>query len=172
MPFANEREMYAPVCAWLERFLQSRHTEAKIYVFDSSRRSLTRLIQETGLSANLPAEWHSWDIFVDVVGFACTAQQTYLAFVECKLGGITLGNFSQLLGYSRVALPQYSLITSPQGASDSLRSLLLTYERTDILQYHYEQGRISLSVAVARWDEKGMCIDAGSVISGQNNLWR
>ncbi len=172
MAFTSEKEMYSPVCAWLEKFLQSRHSRAKIYVFDSSRRSLARLIQETGLSANLPAEWQSWDIYVDVVGFACIARQTYLAFVECKLGAITLGNFSQLLGYSRVALPQYSIIISPQGASDSLRSLLLTYERTDILQYHVEQGRISLSVAVARWDENGEYIDVGSIISGQNNLWR
>jgi len=164
--------MYAPVCLWLERFLQNRNRGAKIYVFDSSQRSLTRIIQEKGLSTNLPAEWHSWDIYVDVVGFACTAKQTYLAFVECKLGAITLGNFSQLLGYSRVALPQYSIIVSPQGASDSLRSLLLTYERTDILQYHSEQGRLSLVVAVARWDDNGACIDVGSVISGQNNLWR
>lgn len=172
MPFTSEKEMYSPVCAWLESFLQSRHRKAKIYVFDSSRRSLARLIQDTGLSANLPAEWHSWDIFVDVVGFAFTNEHTYLAFVECKLGAITLGNFSQLLGYSRVALPQYSIIISPQGASDSLRSLLLTYERTDILQYHFEKGKIPLSVAVASWDENGKCIDIGSVISGQNKLWR
>lgn len=172
MAFISEKEMYAPVCAWLEKFLQSRHSRAKIYVFDSSRRSLARLIQEAGLSANLPAEWQSWDIYVDVVGFACTSQQTYLAFVECKNTYITLSHFSQLLGYSRVALPQYSLIISPQGASDSLRSLLLTYERTDVLQYHFEKGRISLSVAVARWDENGECLDAGSTISRQNNLWR
>lgn len=172
MPFTSEKEMYAPVCLWLDKLLKGRHKGAKISVFDSSRRSLARIIQETGLSANLPTEWRSWDIYVDVVGFACTAQQTHLAFVECKLGAITLGNFSQLLGYSRVALPQYSIIISPRGASDSLRSLLLTYERTDILQYYYQLGKISLSVAVARWDEKGVCIDAGSVISGQNNLWR
>jgi hypothetical protein len=172
MSFTSEKEMYAPVCVWLERFLQSRHSGATIHIFDSSRRSLARLIQETGLSANLPAEWHSWDIYVDVVGFACTTQHTYLAFVECKLGAITLGNFSQLLGYSRVALPQYSIIISPQGASDSLRSLLLTFERTDILQYHVEQGRLPLSVAVASWNENGACIDVGSVISGDNNLWR
>lgn len=164
--------MYPQVCEWLENFLQSRHSKAKVRVFDSSRRSLSRLIQETGLSANLPAEWQSWDIYVDVVGFAFTSHQTYLAFVECKNSHITLSHFSQLLGYSRVALPQYSIIISPQGASDSLRSLLLTYERTDILQYHFEKGKIPLSVAIAHWDENGKCIDSGSTISGQNNLWR
>lgn len=172
MPFTNEKEMYAPVSSWLKRFLQSRHLRAKIYVFDSSRRSLARLIQETGLSANLPAEWHSWDIYVDVVGFACTTKQTYLAFVECKFSFITLRDFSQLLGYSRVAIPQYSIIISPKGASDSLRSLLQTFERNDILQYYVEKGKLPLSVAVARWDENGECIDIGSMISGQSNLWR
>ena len=172
MPFNSEREMYPAVCKWLERFLQNRHRGAKVFVFDSSRRSLARLIQETGLNANLPAEWHSWDIYVDVVGFAITARQTLLAFVECKNTLITLGHLSQLLGYSRVALPNYSLITSPQGASDSLRSLLVTFERTDILRYHSERGKLSRSVAVARWDENGACIDIGSIIAGENNLWR
>jgi hypothetical protein len=171
MPFANEREMYPAVCAWLERFLRNKHRGADVFVFDSSRRSLARLIQEAGLNTDLPAEWHSWDIYVDIVGFACTARQTSLAFVECKKGYITLSHLSQLLGYSRVALPQYSLIISPQGASDSLRSLLVTFERTDILHYHSERGKLSLSVAVARWGEHGACIDLGSVISGENNLW-
>jgi hypothetical protein len=48
---------------------------------------------------------------------------------------------------------------------------LVTFERTDILRYHSERGKLPLSVAVARWDENGVCIDIGSVISGENNLW-
>lgn len=172
MAYKNVKEIYPPVCLWLERFLQNRHPKAKIYVFDSSKRGVARIIEEKGLSANLPAEWQSWDIYVDVVGFACTEKQTFLAFVECKISFITLSHLSQLLGYSRVARPQYSIITSPKGASNSLISLLLTFGRTDVLKYHTEQGKIPLSVAVSRWDENGNCLDIGSLIAGNNNLWR
>jgi hypothetical protein len=170
--YRNEKEIYPAVCQWLMAFLQKRHKDAEIRVFDSSRKSLARLIQETGLIANLPPEWQSWDIYVDVVGFARTPQTTALAFVECKIVAITLAHLSQLLGYSRVALPHYSIVLSPQGASDALKSLLVTFERKDVLAYQTEKGKLSRSIAVARWDETGSCIDLSSTISGDDNIWR
>ena len=172
MPFRRESDMYPAVCQWLAGFMQSRHRDAKIHVFDASRKSLARLINETGLIKNLPAEWQSWEIYVDVVGFAITPKATVLGFAECKNEAITLSHLSQLLGYSRVALPQYSILIAPQGASDALRSLLVTFGRTDVLQYHTQKGRLPRSVAVARWDELGACIDLGTIICGSDNVWR
>src|SRR5689334_2883995 len=158
MAYKNEKEMYPFVCQWLGAFLQGRHKKAEIKVFDASRKSLSRLIQETGLFKNLPAEWQSWDIYVDIVGFALTPTSTSLAFAECKNEAITLSHLSQLLGYSRVALPEYSVVLSPQGASDALRSLLVTFGRTDVLVYHQDRGKMPRSVAVAKWNESGCCL--------------
>jgi hypothetical protein len=172
MSYQREKDMYPPVRRWLQGFLRSKHRGADIQVFDSSRKSLARLIQETGLLRNLPLEWPSWDIYVDVVGFACTAKTTALAFVECKNGAITLAHLSQLLGYSRVALPRYSILIAPQGASSALNSLLVTFGRTDVLQYHTPSGQLSRSVAIAKWDENGACLDLGSIICGNDNVWR
>ncbi|MCC7355454.1 MAG: hypothetical protein IT330_17065 [Anaerolineae bacterium] len=169
MTYRQESDMYPFVCQWLTGFLSDRHRHATIRVFDSSRKSLSRLIQETGLITNLPPEWPSWDIHVDVVGFALTEKATGLAFVECKNVGITLGHVSQLMGYSRVALPQYSFIVSPQGASDSLRSLLLTFGRLDVLHYQSQAGRLPRSIVVARWDETANCIDVGSLVTNDVN---
>ncbi len=90
MAYQKESDMYPSVCEWLKGFLHSRYRKTNIRVFDTSRKSLARLIQETGLSSNLPPEWQSWDIFVDVVGFAFTKQKTELTFVECKNTAITL----------------------------------------------------------------------------------
>jgi hypothetical protein len=167
--FQKESGMYPPVCKWLEKFLQDRYRNASVRVFDASRKSLARLVQETGLIANLPPEWLSWDIHVDVVGFATANKSTDLAFVECKNEAITLGHVSQLLGYSRVALPQYSFIVAPQGASDSLRSLLLTYHRLDVLEYFRHPGSLPRSILVAQWNETAGCIDPGSIITGDSN---
>ncbi len=172
MAYRNEKEMYPAVCQWLSVFLKGRHRGAAVQVFDASRKSLARLIQETGLFKNLPVEWQSWDIYVDVVGFAISPTTTALAFAECKNEAITLAHLSQLLGYSRVALPHYSVILAPQGASDALRSLLVTFGRTDVLAYHAEKGKLPRAVAVARWNELGACLDVGSIISGSDNVWR
>jgi len=92
-----------------------------------------------------------------------------MAFVECKNEPITLAHVSQLLGYSRVALPRYSFIVAPQGASDSMRSLLLTYNRTDILEYLNKPGQLPRSIITARWNETANCIDAESLITGDKN---
>jgi hypothetical protein len=169
MPFQQERDMYPLVCTWLKGFLRSRYRKADIRVFDASRKTLCRLIQEHNLMQNLKPEWPSWTIQVDIVGFVRTPQATELAFVECKNTPITLDHLSQLLGYSRVACPSFSFLIAPQGTSDSLRSLLLTFNRIDVLEYDWEPGTFSRSIIVARWDETANAIDRNSIITGDQN---
>lgn len=169
MPYAQESDMYPLVSEWLQTFLNSRHPRANIRVFDASRRSLARLIQETGLTDHLAPEWPSWDIHVDIVGFILTERLTKLAFVECKNTPIALVHLSQLLGYSRVALPEYSFLMAPQGASDTLRTLLLVHHRLDILEYHTQAGNLPRSMVVARWDEAANQIDASDMITSDRN---
>lgn len=161
--------MYPPVCKWLAAYLQDRHRRATIRVFDASRKSLARLIKEQNLSNNLPPEWASWDIYIDIVGFILTSKATQIAFVECKNASLTLINLSQLLGYSRIVLPQHSFLIAPQGASDSLRSLLVTFNRLDVLEYYKRAGQLPRSIVVARWDEVSSSIDSGSIICGDEN---
>lgn len=134
--------------------------------------TIEKKITNNHSDAASPAEWQSCDIYVDIVGFALTAAATRLAFIECKNEPVTLSHLSQTIGYSRVALPDYSIVISPQGASDALRSLLSTFGRADVLQYHIQKGKLPRSIAVARWSESAGCIDAGSIISGNDNLWR
>lgn len=172
MPYRKESDMYPAVCKWLVAFLQGRYRNTEINVYDTSRKSLARLIQEIGFFRNLPEEWQSWDIYVDIVGFARTEKFTALALVECKNEPITLSHLSQTIGYSRIALPHYSIVISPQGPSDSLRSLLITFSRTDVLQYYKEQGKLPRSIAVARWSETAGSIELGSIIAGNDNSWR
>ena len=161
--------MYSPVSKWLGEYLQDRHRKATVRVFDASRKSLARLIKEQSLSANLPPEWVSWDIYIDIVGFILSKATTELAFVECKNAAHTLINLSQLLGYCRIVNPLYALLLAPQRPSDSLRSLLVTYNRMDVLQYHKSAGKLPRSIVVARWDEISGSLDNNSIIRGDEN---
>jgi len=165
MPFLNEKEMYPVVCEWLEKYLKSKHPRAEVRVFDTSQRSLARVISDTGLSKNLPPEWQSWDIYVDVVGFVITSKSTSLALVECKLNSITLSHLSQTIGYSRVALPLYSFVVSPRGASAAIVSLLKTHRRIDVLEYQWFKDGTSRAIVVAKWDESAKTIDLGTMLS-------
>lgn len=164
MAYAREQSMYPHVCEWLKAFLADRHAAGSVRVIVASRNSLSRLVQHTGLATSLPAEWPSWDIHVDVVGLVRAATSIETAFVECKNVPITLGHLSQLLGYSRVARPLYSFLISPQGMSGALRSLLQTYQRTDILEYHVVRGKVARSIVVGRWDEAARTLDWGSIV--------
>lgn len=162
----RESELYPFIVRWFSSYLQDRFPHDTVLVLDSSRKSLSRLIRERGLFAGLPDEWPSWDIHVDIVGFVSTQRRKYLSFVECKVNALNLDHMSQLLGYSRVANPLHSFLISPEGVSDSLRSLLVTYGRLDVLDYSNSPGHLPRSIKVARWDHGAEAIDVGSMITG------
>jgi hypothetical protein len=160
----READLYPDVVNWLAQYLKDRHANSVISTFDTSRKSLVRLIQEKELMLNLPPDWTSWDIFVDVVGFVISPTETQLALVECKNEAITLNHLSQIIGYSRVVRPRYAFLTAPQGVSGALSQLLNTFNRRDILIYGTPPGKRAYSIQVGRWDVNGKQIDPLTLI--------
>ncbi len=169
MTYLREDEMYVPVKEWLLSYLQTRHKKAVVKVFDSSKQSLSRIISDNNLQAVVPPEWVSWDIQVDVVGFAVAGTDSSVALVECKLDPLTLRDLSQLIGYCRVAKPLYAFLVSPKGISDSLLSLLKTYKRIDILSYGERKGKLPLSIVLAGWSSDTKDLDWSSVVTDDQN---
>lgn len=165
MPYMRERDMYASVVSWLEARLKWHYSGATIRVLDTSQEQLTRVIQREKV-VGLPADWVSWDIQVDITGFIITSDQTRIIFVECKNKPLTLDHLSQLLGYSRVAHPEHALLIAPQGIGTSLRSLLVTYSRRDVLIYGQQRGQLERSLVIARWDEHRNDLDRSTIITG------
>lgn len=164
MPYNAEEEMYPDVVAWLEQFLRDKFKRCETTARDTHHRPLNRVIEQTGLiPANRP-EWPTYDIRVDVTGFIISAKGIELVFAECKLTPISLRDISQLLGYSRVALPVYSCILSPAGISGHVASLLQTYSRYDILQYEWPKGETPRSIMVATWNQSRLGIDYTSML--------
>ena len=171
MRYATEREMYPEVRRWLEDFLRHRHPRSKISVLDASRQPVYHVLRNLQLTG-LPSDWESWDIRADVLGIVSSKLSTRLAIVECKNRTITLAHLSQLLGYCRVAQPEYAFILSPFGASDLLKRLLLTYGRKDVLVYQHREGKIARSLIIARWDPTTNSLDYASLVTGDDNVGR
>lgn len=144
--YAREKEMYPEVMTWLKRALSGMWPRADVETYDTSVVALRRFLEAHGLQELFP-QYQSYDIHVDVTGIVRTKRDAYLAFVECKVNPITLGDLSQLLGYSRVALPIYSIIVSPAGIGGAMSYLLRTCGRLDVLDYG--QGR---RLKLATWD--------------------
>ena len=166
MKYESEKEMYPDVCRWLKDFLTSRFQSADVDVYDLSRTSLSRFLR-TYDKGKFPAEWVTWDIQVDIVGFVHHLQElTSLVFVECKNTRLTLAHLSQLLGYSRIAQPLYSFLISPTSFSSTLVSLLQDYQRRDVLEYHWENGKSPRQIIVAQWEVVACNLNRHTMIGG------
>ncbi|MBM3235353.1 hypothetical protein FJZ31_03530 [Candidatus Poribacteria bacterium] len=164
--YKQEKEMYPDVCQWLEQFLKSRFQRATIEVCNLSESSLSRFLTTHNMG-DLSPEWVTWDIKVDVVGFIQRPNRlTSLAFVECKIVRLTIEHLSQLLGYSRIAIPVFSFLISPLGLSPKLISLLQEYRRLDVLEYHWEKGKRPRRVVVAQWDTIARNLNWQNAIGG------
>lgn len=137
--------MYAPVAAWLRRFMAGRFPRSEVRVEDTHSTVLSRFVQDEGIQRFYP-EYQSFDVMVDVVGLVRSTKMCNLVFVECKLNPITLRDVGQLLGYSLVVQPAASFVISPRWWSSSLKSLLETYGRTEVLQYGKR------AIRVCKWD--------------------
>lgn len=170
MAYKKESELYPEVVNWLQGFLEHRYSDATIRVEDLSRTSITEYIRRSNLQKYFPSDWVTWDIQVDVVGFIYTNDKAHLVFVECKLGSLNLMHLSQLIGYSRVAKPSFSFLISPVGISNSLLSLLETYNRKDVLEYHWPENTFAQSICVSKWDKYSKSIDLSQCI--RNNLYQ
>lgn len=156
--YINENQMYRDVKDWLERIMHRRYKKIPIIVEDTSRVKLSDFIQKKGISDYFPTEYITYDIKVDVTG-VILKKVAELILVECKLKEITLRDLSQLIGYTVITNPKYSILLSPSGISNNLLRLLNVYNRRDILKY----GR-NKSIIIARWDINKKDIDYNSVI--------
>jgi hypothetical protein len=139
--------------------LQSKFKNARICVEDTSKKALSKWLLEKGFHKYFPY-YQTYEIEVDVTGVILESnKEAYLGFIECKLGKISLRDFSQLLGYSKVALPLYSIILSPKGISQSLNLLFNIARRNDILYYSTDKH-----IFIATWLEREKEIDFSTII--------
>ncbi len=156
--------MYPFVEQWLNAFLKERYPQRQASTLICNSQKLNAVVRRLGLTSLLPGEWQSWDVKVDIVGFAHDDRSIAIALVECKIKPVSLQYLSQIIGYSRVVKPDLSLILSPQGVSDPLKKLILNFGREDILEYGDKHHQGPRKIVIARWDTNTNTPDYGSLI--------
>jgi len=154
----NETALYPDVAKWLKRYLKDRHPHSSVVAYDTHKINLSKLILDKNIQAYFP-QFNAFDIKVDITGLIASAKSVHMAFVECKIKPITLKDLGQILGYSKVAKPQYSFIISPEGLSTPLNSLICSFGRHDILDYGD-----GLRIKLATWNISRREIDSDSLV--------
>jgi hypothetical protein len=156
--YNSEKEMYPEVFNWLLKHLKGIYPKSEIEVFDTSKINLCEFIRRKNLSIYF-SEFETYVIKVDITGVIKYKEKCLLAFVECKLNLISLKDISQLIGYSKVVRPTFSLILSPAGISSPVNKLINIYKRYDILTYWD-----TLNVRIAKWNRITKEIDQASLL--------
>lgn len=165
MKYSSELDMYQPVIGWFQSFLRGKIRRARVEVHDTHSSSLNKYVHQNGLQSYFDSDlWQTFDIRVDVTAFVAAPRVKGLAFVECKTKPIALRDVSQMLGYSRVAAPLYSYLLSPAGISGVVKSLILGYDRSDVLEYDWSSGQTPKRIVLGRWDPVIQALDATSVL--------
>ncbi len=165
MKYDNEQQMYSDVAKWLSGLLKGKYRGARIEVRDTHAVQLNSYIVRHGLQEYFDGDqWQTYDIKVDLTAFVKNQSRKGLVFVECKTTNISLLNVSQLLGYSRVALPLSSYLVSSNGIGTSVQSLITKYGRSDILEYHWGKGEFARNIIIGKWDSNMKTIDPNTVL--------
>jgi len=153
--YSNEIEMYPDIVEWLKINLKQKFGKKalKITVLDTHDSDLSNFIMSLSYQKFFP-EFSTYKIRPDITGFIEYKDKVDLVFVECKNTSLSLIHLSQLIGYSCIALPIYSILLSPQGMGQTLNKLLKNYNRSDILEF-----RPNKTIHVIKWDKSKQDID-------------
>ena len=153
--YSNEIEMYPDIIVWLKNRLQGEFGKKakKITVLDTHDSDLSNFIMKLNYQKFFP-EFTTFKIRQDITGFIEYENKVDLVFVECKNAKLTLINLSQLIGYSCIALPIFSILIAPQGTGTTLNKLLTSFNRKDVLEF-----RPKRKIEVLKWDKNKQDID-------------
>ncbi len=153
--YKSEIEMYPDIIQWLDKRLNEKYANKakKIIVLDTHDSDLSNFIMKLNYQKFFP-EFTTYKIRQDITGFIEYEDKIDLVFVECKNAKLNLINLSQLIGYSCIALPIFSILIAPQGMGTTLSKLLNSFNRKDILEF-----RPNRKIQVLKWDYNKKDID-------------
>lgn len=153
--YKNEIEIYPDIIIWLENRLNGDYGRKakKITVLDTHDSYLSNFIIKLKYQRFF-SDFTTYKIQQDITGFIEYEDKVELVFVEVKIGQLKLIDLSQLIGYSCIALPVFSILLAPAGMGSTLSKLLTSFNRKDILEFR--PGR---KIEVLKWEEKKQDID-------------
>ncbi|MBC8485955.1 MAG: hypothetical protein H8D45_07935 [Bacteroidetes bacterium] len=153
--YKNKIDMYPDIIKWLDTDLNENYGRKakRITVIDTHNSDLSNFIINLNYQKFFP-EFATYKIRQDITGFVEYHDKVEIVFVECKNAKLTLMHLCQLIGYSCIALPLFSILIAPQGMGTTLAKLLNSFNRKDILEF-----RPNRKIQVLKWDYHKQDID-------------
>ncbi|MHA1196164.1 MAG: hypothetical protein ACTSRH_09325 [Promethearchaeota archaeon] len=157
MTINKEKDLYPEIKNWLDNLLKEYFPKKKVYSFITSNIYLSKFIQDKNW-IEYCSDYATYQIKIDILGVLIEKTELEFIFIEVKNSKISLKDVSQLIGYSKVAQPLFSIILSPKWVSDPVKILFEIYRRYDILKYNSDKF-----IKIGKWDPEKKDIDYNKI---------
>lgn len=144
----KEIELYEPMRAWLQNYLEDKYKSAEIITIDAHARTLDTFLEVQDVIDQYP-QTVGLDIQIDVLGIVKQKKSTGLVFIEAKKTPLNLHDLGQLWAYCRLCDPMEAFLLSSAGIG-SLNKILNNLGRVDLL--NFGDGKRIKSMQVGKWD--------------------
>ena len=155
-----EIELYEPMRKWLQEYLESKYSSAKITAIDAHARTLDSFLQENGILNYYP-QIVGLDIQIDVLGIIKQNNNVKLVFIEAKKTPLNLHDLGQLWAYCKLCDPSEAFLLSSVGLG-SLNKIINNLQRSDLLDFG--NGNQIKKMRVGKWDVGTNSIDYKTLI--------
>lgn len=156
----KEFELYEPMRAWLQNYLEDKYKGAKVITVDSHARTLDLFLEEYGVIDSYP-QTVGLDIQIDVLGIIIKNGKANIVFIEAKKTQLNLHDLGQLWAYCKLCDPIEAFLLSSYGLG-SLNKILNNFERKDLLDFG--DGKRIKKMQVGKWDISTKSIDFRTLI--------
>lgn len=141
-----EKDLYPPMCKWLQEYLEDNYRGCEIIVEDTSQVCLDSVLEHYGVINDYP-EVVGIGMQIDVLGIVKEKQKVSLFFIEAKKTPLNTHDLGQILVYSRICNPEKAFLFSSAGTG-SLEKLIR--QREDLT--FYSQDKRLKMIQIAKWD--------------------
>lgn len=156
----REFELYEPMRAWLQKYLEDKYKGAEVITIDAHTRTLDVFLEEQEVIDKYP-QAVGLDIQIDVLGIVKQKIKTSLVFIEAKKAQLNLHDLGQLWAYCRLCDPMEAFLLSSAGIG-SLNKILNNLRRVDLL--NFGDGKTIKSMQVGKWDISSNSIDHKTLV--------
>ena len=144
----KEFELYEPMRAWLQQYLENKYKGAKVTTIDSHARTLDTYLEQFGIIDHYPQSV-GLDIQIDVLGIIINKGKPNIAFIEAKKTQLNLHDLGQLWAYCKLCEPIEAFLLSSAGLG-SLNKVLNNLNRQYLLDFG--SGKTIKKMQVGKWD--------------------
>lgn len=156
----KEFELYEPMRAWLQKYLEDKYKGAEVITIDAHARTLDFFLEEQGVIDCYPQSI-GLNIQIDVLGIVKQKRRKGLVFIEAKKTQLNLNNLGQLWAYCRLCDPMEAFLLSSAGIG-SLNKIINNLGRIDLL--NFGDGKTIKSMKIGKWDIGSNNIDYKTLV--------